>query len=115
MLNDSAIQAGLFRAMSRRLQGLGGVGAVLAMLSAVILLQASMTTAFSGVEPSTTVNRTHKGDRLPANTAFHALDQHFETGGPSSLFTDKLADGCEALVSPLASLSLSRIPRRCVS
>jgi len=32
MLNDSAIQAGLFRAMSRRLQGLGGVGAVLAML-----------------------------------------------------------------------------------
>jgi hypothetical protein len=113
MLNE----AKLSRSMSRRLQGLlGDVGAVLSMIPLIILLQASVTTAFSGIEPSTTVNRTHKGDRLPANTAFfHALDQHFETRHPSSPSIDKLADGCEALVSPLANLSLSRIPRRCVS
>jgi hypothetical protein len=97
----------------------GGLGVALVLLSAMIGLELSVTTARSGGESSwETVNRTQKGDRLPLVPAFHrnAVNQLLEIKVPRAPNTDsELADGCESLVSSLAHSPWANVAGRCVS
>jgi hypothetical protein len=86
-----------------------GIGLALPMLALVAGLQVP-TVAASPQSPATDVNRTLKGDRLPAAAT---------NGNPANLqaprATPKLPDGCEAAVSAMTRSSLAQTPGRCIS
>jgi hypothetical protein len=82
-----------------------GVGLALPMLALVAGLQVP-TVAASPQKPSADVNRTLKGDRLPALVPA-------TNAAPRA--NPKLPDGCEASVSAMTRSSLAQTPGRCIS
>ena len=96
-----------------------GLTAILVMLAFIGGFGMSDLTARSDVYRSgQTVNRTLKGDRLPLALALHpnAVNQSREAYPTGETTSDsKLPEGCEALISPIASPQLARIAGRCVS
>jgi hypothetical protein len=96
-----------------------GCGAALAIVSFVIGLEVSATTAASGAQATgQTVNRSLKSDRLPQVQK----GRRNAVNGPVELQTPpvpaaqpELLDGCEPLVSPIMQSPLSQIAGRCVS
>jgi hypothetical protein len=89
-----------------------GSGLALAMLALIAGLQVP-TVAASPQDATIEVNRTLKGDRLPATAT---------SGKPADLQgwqvpreNPKLPDGCEAAVSAMTRSSLAQTPGRCIS
>jgi hypothetical protein len=87
-----------------------GVGLALPMLALVAGLQVPSVAA-SPQSAVTDVNRTLKGDRLPAVTSGNPDRQGWQTRQPAP----KLPDGCEATVSAMTRSSLAQTPGRCIS
>jgi hypothetical protein len=88
-----------------------GVGLALPMLALVAGLQVPSVAA-SPQAAATDVNRTLKGDRLPAVTSGNPADrQGSQAGQPNP----KLPDGCESTVSAMTRSSLAQTPGRCIS
>jgi hypothetical protein len=88
-----------------------GVGLALPVLALVAALQVPTVAASpQSPAPATDVNRTLKGDRLPAAAT---------NGNPAQLqaprATPKLPDGCEATVSAMTRSPLAQTPGRCIS
>jgi hypothetical protein len=95
--------------MSRHSPYLFGVGLALPMLALVAGLQVP-TVAASPQPPTTDVNRTLKGDRLPS-----MLPGTNANPNPSPGATPRLPDGCEASVSAMTRSPLAHTPGRCIS
>ena len=97
----------------------GGCGAAFAIVSFVIGLEVSATTAAPGAEPARQIiNRTLKSDRLPQvqKSRRNAVNGPFELPAPPVPASQpELPDGCEPLVSPIAQSPLSQVPGRCLS
>jgi hypothetical protein len=116
MLAQYPIQSGSLLSIPRGGHLLAGsIGAILisATLSIIIKFEVSAATARSTLseQPSVQiVNRTRKGDRQ--HTRHEVRQIEFERTPALHL---KLADGCEPLVSPLASARLAKVAGRCVS
>jgi hypothetical protein len=94
----------------------GCCGVAFAVASFVIGLEVSATTAAPSVEPAApTINRTHKGDRLPLVPAKsrNAVNGPLEKAQPAP--RPRLLDGCEPMVSAIGQSPLAQIPGRCVS
>jgi hypothetical protein len=94
----------------------GCCGAAFAVVSFVIGLEVSATTAAPSVERAAPViNRTHKGDRLPfvPVKSRNAVNGPFEKAAPAP--KPRLLDGCEPVVSAIGQSPLAQIPGRCVS
>jgi hypothetical protein len=91
---------------SRYFAGLCGV--VLAIAFIIIGLEVSL--AIAGSEPKPSINVLRKGDRLPLVTSMYRDhgDQPLHVSVPSSSASDKMAEGCEALVSSQGSCSLPK-------
>jgi hypothetical protein len=91
-----------------------GVGLALPLLALVAGLQVP-TVAASPQNPTTDVNRSLKGDRLPpalpAASGKPADLQGWQAPRPDP----KLPDGCEAAVSAMSRSSLAQTPGRCIS
>jgi hypothetical protein len=95
----------------------GCCGAAFAVLSFVIGLEVSATTAAPSVERiAPVVNRTHKSDRMPVLPAKsrNAVNGPFEMKAPP-VSKPQLLDGCEPMVSSIGQSPLAQIPGRCVS
>ena len=93
-----------------------GFKAALAMLAITVGFAAPTTTLRAGPElRQLTIDRTLKGDRMaPAFSSHSKPSPEIKTyRRPAINF--ELADGCEALMSPLANAALARLPGRCVS
>src|SRR5450631_3794453 len=88
-----------------------GVGLALPMLALVAGLQVPSVAA-SPQPAATDVNRTLKGDRLPAVTGGNPADRQ---GSQVRQPSPKLPDGCEATVSAMTRSSLAQTPGRCIS
>src|ERR1700730_9710678 len=93
----------------------GSCGVVLAIAFIIIGLELSL--AISGSEPKHSITISRKGDRLPLVTPLYRDhgDQPLHVSVPSSSASDKMAEGCEALVSSLAHSPLKYIAGRCLS
>jgi hypothetical protein len=98
---------------SRYFAGLCGV--VLSIAFIIIGLEVSL--AIAGSEPKPSINVSRKGDRWPLVTPLYRDhgDQPLHVSVPSSSASDKMAEGCEALVSSLAHSPLKYIAGRCLS
>jgi hypothetical protein len=100
--------------MRRQSAYLFGIGLALPMLALVAGLQVP-TVAASPQNPTTDVNRSLKGDRLPsilpATDGKPADLQGWQAPRPNP----KLLDGCEAAVSAMSRSSLAQTPGRCIS
>ena len=75
-------------------------------------------TADTGVTVREMVNRSGKGDRLPAVPALHQLPakQPVKIETLNTFLRDQeLAEGCESLASSLSRSSLANIAGRCLS
>ena len=96
---------------SRYFAGLCGV--VIAIAFIIIGLEISL--AIAGSEPKPSINVLRKGDRLPLVTPMYRAhgDQSLHVSVLSA--SDKMAEGCEALVSSLAHSPLKYIAGRCLS
>ena len=99
-----------------------GRGLIVALATFAIItgIEVSDLRARSGIQPSgDTVNRTLKGDRLPAASVSHpnAVRRPHEKSNAARETASvlKLPDGCESLVSSLVNRQLARIASRCVS
>ena len=92
-----------------------GIGLALPMLALVAGLQVP-TVAASPQDPTTAVNRSLKGDRLPPNLppATTANPSHLE-GRQAPRTSPKLPDGCEATVSVMTQSPLAQTAGRCIS
>jgi hypothetical protein len=114
MLAQYLIQSGSLHSIPRgghMLAGSMGAILIIAILSIMIRLEVSAATVRSTLSdqpPVQIVNRTGKGDRQ--HSAHEVRQIEFERTPAPDL---KLADGCEPLVSPLASARL--VAGRCVS
>jgi hypothetical protein len=95
--------------MSRHSPYLFGVGLALPILALVAGLQVP-TVAASPQDPTTEVNRSLKGDRLPSI-------QPGTSANPTELRPARptLPDGCEATVSAMTRSPLAQTPGRCIS
>lgn len=100
------------------------MAAALVILSIIIGLEISVTTARSGVEfsgkPSEEfVTPARKSDRLVMSPRIRLLNAMNQLRDLNPLrvpgLDSKLADGCEGLVSPLANPRLATVAGRCVS
>ena len=94
----------------------GFCGVAFAVMSFVIGLEVSATTAAPSVERAAPmVNRTYKGDRLPLIPAKsrNAVNGPFEKAPPAP--KARLLDGCEPVVSAIGQSPLAQIAGRCVS
>ena len=96
--------------MSRHSPYLFGVGLALPILALVAGLQVPTVAASPG--PTTEVNRTLKGDRLPSVLPATSADPT-ELQGRRAPPT--LPDGCEATVSAMTRSPLAQMPGRCIS
>jgi len=93
----------------------GFCGIAFAVVSFVIGLEVSATTAAPSVERAApVVNRTHKSDRLPLIPAKsrNAINGPVEKAPAPK---PRLLDGCEPVVSAIGQSPLAQIPGRCVS
>ena len=120
MLTHIQIQFGLSRLIRGTARMFVVTSAVaLAIICSVIGFEVTTVNAGSDDEVAGQVlNRMRKSDRLPAVPAFrpNTTNQAFEVKVPHVRSHDpKLAEGCEPLVSFLASSRLSRIAGRCVT
>jgi hypothetical protein len=97
--------------MSRHSAYLFGVGLALPILALVAGLQVP-TVAASPQNPTTEVNRTLKGDRLPSMLPGTNANP---SGRLSPGVAPKLPDGCEATVSAMTRSPLAQTPGRCIS
>jgi hypothetical protein len=97
--------------MSRVRPYLFGVGLALPLLALVAGLQGPSVAA-SPHTPTTDVNRTLKGDRLPSMLPGTNASP---SGRTSPAANPKLLDGCEATVSAMTRSSLAQTPGRCIS
>jgi hypothetical protein len=88
-----------------------GVGLALPMLALVAGLQVPSVAA-SPQPAATDVNRTLKGDRLPAVASGNPADRQ---GSQARQPNTKLPDGCESTVSAMTRSSLAQTPGRCIS
>jgi hypothetical protein len=96
----------------------GGCGAACAIVSFVIGLEVSATTAAPGAEPTRqSINRAIKGDRLPQvqKVRRNAVNGPELQTPPAPAARPELLDGCEPLVSPIMQSPLSQVAGRCVS
>jgi len=97
----------------------GGCGAAFAIVSFVIGLEVSATTAAPGAGPaSQSVNRSLKSDRLPQvpKGRRDAVNGPIELPAPPvPVSKPELLDGCEPLVSPIMQSPLSQVAGRCLS
>jgi hypothetical protein len=100
--------------MYRRGRYLLAGGLVLVMLALAVGLRVPAATALSegDSDPVMEMNRTLKGDRLPAVPAAKR-PKPADLENPS--IDRKLPDGCESVVSPITRSSLARTAGRCVS
>jgi hypothetical protein len=90
-----------------------GIGLALPLLALVAGLQVPV--AASPQDPTTAVNRSLKGDRLPPNLpATTANPSHLE-GRQAPRTSPKLPDGCEATVSVMTRSLLAQTAGRCIS
>jgi hypothetical protein len=98
---------------------MSGCRVLLAIASIVIGIEVAIATTSSGAAPSTAIiNRAQKGDRLPAGPTLHQnpVNRSPEVNLRRVPAADQdLADGCEALASPLAHSPLAQIAGRCLS
>jgi hypothetical protein len=94
--------------MSRHSPYLFGVGLALPILALVAGLQVP-TVAASPQAPTTDVNRTLTGDRLPPSILPGTNANPRPDARPS------LPDGCEAPVSAMERSPLAHTPGRCIS
>jgi hypothetical protein len=97
--------------MSRHSPYLFGVGLALPMLALVAGLQVP-TVAASPHIPTTDLNRTLKGDRLPSMLPGTNANP---SARPAPAANPRLPDGCEASVSAMTRSSLAQTPGRCIS
>jgi hypothetical protein len=97
--------------MSRHSPYLFGVGLALPLLALVAGLQVPSVAAAPHT-PTTEVNRTLKGDRLPSMLPGTNANP---SGRTSPAATPKLPDGCEASVSAMTRSPLAQTPGRCIS
>jgi hypothetical protein len=97
--------------MSRHSPYLFGVGLALPLLALVAGLQVPSVAA-APHSPTTEVNRTLKGDRLPAMLPGTNANPF---GRTSPAVSPKLPDGCEATVSAMTRSPLAQTPGRCIS
>jgi hypothetical protein len=88
-----------------------GVGLALPMVALLAGMQVPSVAA-SPQPAASDVNRTLKGDRLPAVTSGNPADRQ---GSQARQPTPKLPDGCEATVSAMTRSSLAQTPGRCIS
>ena len=88
-----------------------GVGLALPMVGLIAGLQVPSVAA-SPQPAATDVNRTLKGDRLPAVTRGNPADRQ---GWQNPAAPPRLPDGCEATVSAMTRSSLAQTPGRCIS
>jgi hypothetical protein len=96
-----------------------GIGLALPMLALVAGLQVPTVAASpqdpTTQDPTTTVNRSLKGDRLPRSLpATTANPPHLE-GRQAPQTSPKLPDGCEATVSVMTQSLLAQTAGRCIS
>jgi hypothetical protein len=91
-----------------------GIGLALPLLALVAGLQVP-TVAASPQGPTTDVNRTLKGDRLPSILPGTSANPSELQGWPAPGTSPKLPDGCEAAVSAMTRSSLAQTPGRCLS
>ena len=96
--------------MRRQSAYLFGIGLALPVLALVAGLQVP-TVAASPQNATMDVNRTLKGDRLPATSGNPADLQSWQAPRANP----KLPDGCEAAVSAMTRSSLAQTPGRCIS
>jgi hypothetical protein len=95
----------------------GCCGAVFAVVSFLIGLEVSATTAAPSTDrTATSVNRTLKGDRLPLvpGKSRNAVNGPIEFKAPATS-RPELLDGCEPVVSSIGQSPLAQIAGRCVS
>jgi len=97
--------------MSRHSPYLFGVGLALPLLALVAGLQVPSVAAAPHT-PTTEVNRTLKGDRLPSMLPGTNADP---SGRTSPAAAPRLPDGCEATVSAMTRSPLAQTPGRCIS
>jgi hypothetical protein len=92
----------------------GCSGAAFAIASFLIGIEVSATTAAPSAE-RTTVNRTLKGDRLPAPAmrSRDAINGPFERKAPVA--KPQMPEGCEPVISAIGRSPLAQIPGRCLS
>jgi hypothetical protein len=91
-----------------------GIGLALPMLALVAGLQVP-TVAASPQDPTTAVNRSLKGDRLPANLPATTANPSDLQGSQVPRMSPKLPDGCEATVSVMTQSLLAQTAGRCIS
>jgi hypothetical protein len=91
-----------------------GVGLALPLLALVAGLQVP-TVAASPQNPTTDVNRSLKGDRLPPALPAAAGKPADLQGWRAPRRDPKLPDGCEAAVSAMSRSSLAQTPGHCIS
>jgi hypothetical protein len=91
-----------------------GSGLALPMLVLVAGLQVP-TVAASPPGPTTDVNRTLKGNRLPSMVPTTNANPSDLQGRQVPRANPKLPDGCEATVSAMTRSSLAQTPGRCIS
>lgn len=90
-----------------------GVGLALPMVALITGLQVPSASVAASPQPAATdVNRSLKGDRLPALTRGNPADRQ---GWQNPAAPPKLPDGCEATVSAMTRSSLAQTPGRCIS
>jgi hypothetical protein len=107
------IRSSPFKSINRGFPYLGRgcivILAVVLIITAELSVATSWSAASSMATSMETVNRTHKGDRLPL-LPLHRDSVNFRLEHPA-----KLPVGCELVASFLARSPLSQIAGRCVS
>jgi hypothetical protein len=91
-----------------------GIGLALPMLALVAGLQVP-TVAASPQDPTTAVNRSLKGDRLPPNLPATTANPSDLQGSQAPRMRPTLPDGCEATVSVMTRSLLAQTAGRCIS
>jgi hypothetical protein len=91
-----------------------GIGLALPMLALVAGLQVP-TVAASPQDPTTAVNRSLKGDRLPPNLPATTANPSDLQGSQAPRMRPTLPEGCEATVSVMTRSLLAQTAGRCIS
>jgi hypothetical protein len=96
----------------------GCCGAAFAIVSFLIGLEVSATTAAPSLDKSTpVVNRMLKSDRLPLvpSQNRNAVNGPVEIKTPPAPAKPRLLDGCEPMISSIGQSPLAQVPGRCLS
>jgi hypothetical protein len=91
-----------------------GIGLALPMVALVAGLQVP-TVAASPQDPTTAVNRSLKGDRLPPNLPATTANPSDLQGSQAPRMRPTLPEGCEATVSVMTRSLLAQTAGRCIS